>query len=271
MIDIQNGDCLELIKALPDESVDLVVTDCPYHIVSGGCSTGTYGNNHEIFNKVTEIKKDSHGNKFMTGSKHISLCGMLNDYDPYTYTRQGKLFKHNDIKFQEWLPEVYRVLKQGTHCYIMINARNLKELQEKAEEVGFEFQNILIWNKGNATPNRYYLNAYEMILMLRKGKARNINKMGTKNILDIKNIRGNKLHPTEKPVELMKILIENSSNENEIVLDPFMGAGSTGLACKELNRKFIGYEIDEKYYNVAKERIFNVEEKQTTIYDFLGE
>ena len=91
--------------------------------------------------------------------------------------------------------------------------------------------------------------------MLRKGKARNINNMGTKNVLDIPNIIGKKKHPTEKPVELNKILIENSSNVGDVVLDPFMGTGSSGLACKELNRNFIGVEIDEKYYNIAKERL----------------
>lgn len=133
----------------------------------------------------------------------------------------------------------------------------MKDLQIEAEKTGFKFQNILIWNKGNATPNRYYLNSYEMILMLRKGNAKNINNMGTKNILDIKNIIGNKTHPTEKPVALNKILIENSSNENDTILDPFMGTGSCGIACMNLNRNFIGFEIDEKYFNIAKERIYN--------------
>lgn len=78
---------------------------------------------------------------------------------------------------------------------------------------------------------------------------------GTKNILRIPNIIGNKKHPTEKPVELMKILIENSSKEGNIVLDCFMGSGSTGIACIETNRKFIGCEIDKKYYDIAVERI----------------
>ena len=79
--------------------------------------------------------------------------------------------------------------------------------------------------------------------------------MGTKNILDVKNSRTNRLHPTEKPVELMKILIENSSNKNDIVLDPFMGAGSTGVAAINTNRQFIGFEKDENYFNIAKDRI----------------
>ena len=232
MIKLIHDDCLNALKDIPNESIDLVVTDCPYHIVSGGC---------------TNIpRKDE-------------PSGIFNRRNAFTQAnaKSGKLFDNNDIEFKDWLPEIYRVLKKDTHCYIMINARNLKDLQTEAEKVGFKFQNILIWNKGNATPNRYYLNAYEMILMLRKGKARNINNMGCKNIIDVKNIRGNKLHPTEKPVELNKILIENSSNENDVVLDPFMGVGGCGAACQELNRRFIGIEIDENYFKIAQDRMFN--------------
>lgn len=242
MYELYNGDCLDVLKNIPDESIDLVVTDCPYHIVKGGC---------------TNIpRKDETG-------------GILNRRN--TFIREdvtnGKIFKNNDIEFDDWLPDVYRVLKDGTHCYIMINARNVKDLQVACEKVGFKFQNILIWNKGNATPNRYYLNAYEMILMLKKGKARNINNMGQKNIFDIKNLRGNKQHPTEKPVELNKLLIENSSNEGEIVLDPFMGVGACGVACLELNRKFLGIEIDENYFEIARKRI--EEQQNVDIYDDL--
>ena len=71
----------------------------------------------------------------------------------------------------------------------------------------------------------------------------------------INNIIGNKQHPTEKPIELMKLYIENSSNQNDTVLDPFMGSGSTGVACKNINRNFIGIELDENYFNIAKKRI----------------
>ncbi len=235
----------------------MVVTDCPYHIVSGGCTNdavkiGRYTECSGILNHRYEKVR---GNLRNTENGHISLSGILNDLDATTYTREGKLFKHNDIKFSEWLPDIYRVLKYGTHCYIMINPRNLKELQQECEKVGFDFQNIIIWDKGNATPNRYYMNAYEVVLMLRKGKARNINNMGEKNILRVPNIMRTKKHPTEKPVELMEVLIKNSSNEGDTVLEPFMGAGSTGVAAKKLGRNFIGIEIDEKYFNIAKERI----------------
>lgn len=247
-----NDDCMNVLKSMDAESVDLVVTDCPYHIVSGGCSNDAVKIGRYIDN---DVKKDAHGNYYLTESKHVSLCGMLNDANPLTYTKQGKLFKHNEIQFEEWLPEVYRVLKNGTHCYIMINHRNLKELWIKAEEAGFVFQNLLVWDKGNSTPNKYYMNAYELILLLRKGGARKINNMGTTNILRTPNIMRNKKHPTEKPVDLMQILVENSTNEKEVVLDPFMGVGGVGVACKRTNRNFIGIEIDEKYYNVAFERM----------------
>lgn len=228
-IKLYRDDCLAVMKNLPDKSVDLIVTDCPYHIVSGGCTNVP--------------RKDE-------------TSGILNKRNTFTQknAKSGKLFDNNDIEFEQWLPDVYRVLKDSSHCYIMINARNLKNLQTQAEKVGFIFQQLLVWDKGNVTPNKYYMNGCEFILMLRKGKAKNINNVGTKNILSIPNIRG-KLHPTEKPIDLMQILIENSTAPGDTVLDPFMGCGSTGIACVKINRDFIGIEIDDEYYNIAKKRI----------------
>lgn len=260
-VTLYNADCLDVFKDIPNESVDLVVTDCPYHIIGGGCTNdavkiGRYTEPGGIFNRRAEkVKKDSHGNAYMGDSKHVSFCGIFNDADPTTYAKNGTLFKYNEIEFKDWLPKIYRVLKQDSHCYIMINARNLKDLWDCAEKCGFEFQQLIVWDKGNATPNKYYLNAYELILMLRKGGAKNINNMGTKNILKIPNITHTKAHPTEKPSRLMKILIENSTDVGDVVLDPFMGVGSTGVACVQSGRKFIGIEIDERYFNIAKERM----------------
>ena len=152
--------------------------------------------------------------------------------------------------------------------YFEIDKATNKLLQEKsqifAEQKGLsikKFDDIkhIIYNfelsSTGIKNNRYYLNSCEFILMLRKGKAKNINNMGTKNILKISNIIGNKTHPTEKPIELMEVLVNNSSQENELVIDPFMGVGSTGLACIKNNRNFIGIEIDENYFNIAKSRL----------------
>jgi site-specific DNA-methyltransferase (adenine-specific) len=135
---------------------------------------------------------------------------------------------------------------------------------DSGQKAGFKFVKAIIWEKGSKICGRYYMGSYEYVLLFRKGGDRPINNCGTSDILKIpvkklKDENGKNLHDTEKPVELMKILIENSSNEGEVVLDPFMGIGTTGVACKKLNRNFIGYEIDEKYFNIAKERIENTE------------
>lgn len=249
---IRDIDCLIGMKEIPSESIDLVVTDCPYHIVSGGSIT-----NPECKQPTGILEKRK-------SSKHISLGGLLDD--TIQDVRAGKLFRHNDIAFSEWLPEVYRVLKQDTHCYIMINGRNLKELQTEAEKVGFKFQNLLVWKKNSATPNHFYMQCLEFILMLRKGGERWINDMGTINCLSVPNIIGNKQHPTQKPVPLMRILIENSSRKGDVVLDPFMGSGSTAIACIQSERHFVGYEIDEQYYTIACRRIKN-ESRQLNIFD----
>lgn len=221
MVTLLKGDCLELMKDIPDESIDLIATDCPYHIVSGGCTNKGKGNG--IFKKEN--------------------------------ASDGKLFSHNEIEFSEWLPDAFRVLKQNSHCYIMINGRNVKQLQQEAENVGFAFQNLLVWDKGNVTPNRYYMNACEFVLMLKKGRSRTIRHPGTPSVLRYRNKVGSKTHPTEKPIELMECLIKNSTRKFDTVLDPFMGGGSTGVACANTGRRFIGMELDDWYFNVAKERL----------------
>lgn len=261
---LYNQDCLVGLKSIAAESIDLVATDCPYKICAGGVT---------IEERVDEMGGVM---RKRTDSRHVSLCGVLNDKQVVrsnskigdkwlksdqtaapSAVRNGKMFTHNDIAFSEWLPDVYRVLKKGTHCYIMVNARNLKDLQTEAEKVGFVFQNLLVWDKKNATPNKYYMQGLEFILMLSKRPARNINDMGSKNILTVPNIIGNKHHPTEKPIALMEQLIRNSTNEGDIVLDPFAGGGSTLIAAKRLNRRYIGFEIDKQYYDIAYNRLYH--------------
>lgn len=139
--------------------------------------------------------------------------------------------------------------------YLYKSVAILLNFKQKQKKYGFKYQQLLVWDKGNAVANRYYMNSTEYILMLRKGNAKDINNRGTKNILRIPNILGNKNHPTEKPISLMEILITNSSSKDDVVLDPFIGTGATGLACIESCRKFVGIEIDRKYYDIAVKRI----------------
>ena len=230
MIDLRQGDCLELLKDIPDESIDLIVTDPPYKLTSRG-SSGTMGG----YWKEEKAKK-------------------------------GVIFDNNSISCKEYLPEFYRILKNKSILYLMCNNTNLQEMINVATQSGFKFVKSLIWEKGNKICGRYYMNCFEYILLFRKGGDKPIKNCGTPDILKVpikkqKDSNGKNLHDTEKPVELMKILIENSSDENDIVLDPFMGIGTTGVACKELNRNFIGIELDSKYFNIAKERINNVARK----------
>jgi len=167
-----------------------------------------------------------------------------------------KLFKHQKLKISDWIPEVYRVLKEDSHCYIFTNSLNMKEMLTEGEKAGFKLHNILVWEKNNCTPSQFYMKNCEYVLFFRKGKAKWINDIGgSKTVHKYNNIIGNKIHPTEKPVELLKLYISNSSNEGDIILDPFVGSGSTLKASKELNRKYIGYEIDEEYYDVALKNI----------------
>lgn len=221
---IINENAIEFMKTLEDESVDLIVTDPPYKVTPKGCAGNSGG---------MMITKE---------------------------TMKGKIFKHNDIKPIDYIPEFYRLLKDGSHCYIMTNHVNLKEMLNVATECGFHFIKSLVWNKGNKIMGRFYMNQFEYILFFRKGKGKKINKCGTADILNVpnkktKNENGKNLHDTEKPVELMKILVENSSQVGELVLDPFVGVGATAIACKELDRQYIGVELDEHYYNIAVNRI----------------
>ena len=230
-IEIFNEDSIEFMKRLPDECVDLIVTDPPYPTTKRG---GT-GNSGGICKK-----------------KEFS---------------QGKVFKHNNIKPQEYIPELYRVLKEGSHFYIMTNHVNLIEMLNVVTDCGFHFIKSLIWNKGNKIMGQAYMSQFEYILFFRKGKFKKINHCGTSDILDVPNkktkgLDGKNLHDTEKPVELMKILIDNSTQEGDIVFEPFGGIGSTAIACVELNRKCISVEIDDTYFEIKKKRIENYIKKE---------
>lgn len=226
MYSIKQTDMLQELQKIPENSIDCLVTDPPYKLVPGGASTKTEKRPSGIINRNVNVN-----------------------------ARTGNLFDFNNITFDTWLPEVYRVLKPNTHAYIFISGRRLNELTNAALKVGFVWQNLLAWRKQNVTPNRYYMNRCEFILMLRKGGAKPINNMGSTTCLEFLNPTGNKTHPTEKPVDLLKHLILNSTNKGETVLDPFMGTGNTGIACIDTGRNFIGYEIDKKFFLIAEEKL----------------
>lgn len=219
-----NANCLDIISKIPDETVHCVITDPPYSMKhsQGGCTSKKLGK---------AFTRNIHqGNKIL-------------DFDL-------------SIKFSEWLPEIYRILKPNAHCYIFCNDKNLQELLNETSKVGFKESNVLVWIKNNATPNRWYMKNCEFIVFLYKGNAVPIHNMGDKAAIECKNINGkDKLHPTQKPVDLLSILVRNSTNPEDIILDPFMGSGSTGVAAIINDRQFIGIELEEEYYLTAKDQI----------------
>ena len=234
---LYNDDCITVLDNMIQngDTVDMIFTDPPYRVTS----RGNVGNSGGML-------------------KTKSFC-------------EGRVFKHNDIEIEDYLPKFYKVLKETGHCYIMTNHKNLihflktiDEWEDPDTHEGFHFIKSLIWNKGNKIMGHFYMSQFEYILFLRKGAGKKINNCGTSDLISIPNKKtkdetGKNIHDTEKPVDLCKILIENSSNPNEVVFDPFMGVGSCGIAAEQLGRKFIGIELDSNYYEIAKSRIKNVE------------
>ena len=223
---IYNENCLDGIKILPDNCIDLVVSDPPYLLNQ----RGNAGNSGGMLQK--ELNK------------------------------KGKVFEFNNVNIEDYLHELYRVLKDGTHCYLMCNHVNLTHFLKVIDESKFHFIKCLIWQKGNLIMGTKYMNAFEYILFMSKGTNRNVNDCGIPDILSVPNIKtkdidGGNIHDSEKPVRLMEILITQSSNKGDIVLDPFAGSGSTLLACINKNRRFIGWEIDPKYHKLCEKRIKN--------------
>ena len=217
-VKLYNDDCLNVLKDVEDNSIDLVVTDPPYEVITGGRNGGVKGKPSGILTENKQLMKSI-------------------------------------PKADLWLSECFRVMKDGTHIYIMTNTLNLTNYLNIINDVGFKLHNLLVWNKNNTTPNRWYMKNCEYVIFARKGFAKSINNPSSQTVHNFDNIIGNKQHPTEKPVELMKLYVENSSQVGDTVLDPFMGIGSTGVACKELGRNFIGVELDEQYFDIATKRI----------------
>ncbi len=233
---IIQADCLDYLKSLPDRCVDCIVSDPPYGV------------------------------------------NFKNDF----YNDNADFVK---IESKKWLHALHRVLKEGSHCYLFTGTKSLNLWLTNIEESGFEFKNIInvpAYCNGQYLKNNFYFRT-EHILYISKGKARDFNKVDFIKTSgawfnDKRNIKKQEytysypnfwnfifaneksntkklLHPNQKNVKLLEILIKLSSNENDIVLDCFAGSGSLAHACIETNRNFLCCEKDEKYVEVANKRI----------------
>lgn len=217
------GDSYKIIKDIPNKSIDLVVIDPPYEMETRG--TG--------FHK----KKDYYD--------------LIHD--------KGLAVSINE----EILKELDRVMKK-TNIYIFCNKNQMLMYLQFYKERNVD---ILVWHKTNPIPtiNNKYLSDLEYIIFVRDKGVKMYNTYATSSKLyqSIVNKKDKAMykHPTIKPLELLRKFIINSSQEGDIVLDCFIGSGTTAVACKELNRNFIGIELNEEYYNIAKDRIEGINEQ----------
>ena len=210
-------DAVEWLSTLADASVDLVITDPPYESLEKHRKTGT----------TTRLKV----------SKASS-------------NQWFQIFPNE--RFESLLQEVYRVLKKNSHFYLFCDQETMFVIKPIAEKVGFKFWKPIVCDKVTIGMGYHYRARHEYILFFEKGK-RKLNDLGVPDILQSKRVyRG---YPTEKPVDLLEVLISQSSTEGELVMDPFFGSGSTLVAAKKLNRNYIGCDISDAAHEHFQGRV----------------
>lgn len=250
MVQLYKGDCLELMKAIPSGSLDAIITDPPYGTTA--CkwdSVIPFGLMWEQLNRI--IKPN--GAIVLFGSEPFSSALRMSNIKNYKY---------------DWIWE-----KPNGANFLVANYQPLKN-----------YENILVFSegatsytkKGNSCPY-YPQESVGKAYTQKSGKQKTTHENSTvrspiEQIITINDgtrkpktiikftADKNKIHPTQKPVELMEYLIKTYTLENELVLDFTMGSGSTGVACVNTNRNFIGIEMDEKYFNIATKRIEEAQE-----------
>ena len=227
---IYNEDCLEGMKHIPDGSVDLIVTDPPY-----------------LMNYKTGHRKDK---------THRFNDVILND--------------DNEQLITDYVKECYRIMKEDTAMYLFCSSHKVDFFKRELEKE-FSIKNMIIWVKNNHTAGDLesaFGRKYEIVFLVNKGQ-RKFNGERLTDIWEFPRVSGDsQLHQNQKPVELIKRCIEKHSNVGEVVFDGFMGSGTTAAAALDTNRNYIGFELDEYYFNVAEKRIKN-HTTQTDIFDLL--
>lgn len=240
MINLYNGDCLEVMKNIDDKSIDMILCDLPYGTTA--CEWDSIIPFEPLWEQYNRIIKDN-GAIVLFGSEPFSSYLRMSNIKNYKY-------------------DLYWVKEKPT------NFLQLKKRFGKLTE------NIIVFYKKQCTYNPQKYKSNNKI----KNKPKNKNNNSITSAVGFSNIKpynddgtrypndllyfnrvtlGKTIHPTQKPVALLEYLIKTYTNENETVLDNCMGSGSTGVACKNLNRNFIGVELDKHYFEIAKERIEN--------------
>ena len=226
---LYNDDCIRILESIPTNSIDLVIMDPPYEVGTKG--GGSINNVKHMVDTMNELRAKKIDDGYNFKEVHKQLIRVMKNINIYIWC--------NKIQ----IPELFNFYVNQLHCKF----------------------DIICWHKTNALPTycNKYLSDTEYCLYFRNGGFCNpadtddaYENAKTYYVAPL-NQKDKKLykHPTIKPLELLEKFIKNSSHAGDIILDPFMGSGTTGVACKKLNRDFIGIEIDKDYFEIAKNRI----------------
>ncbi len=216
---LSNLDAVAWLRSLPSASVDLLITDPPYESLEKHRAVGT----------TTRLKQ----------SKASSNAWF-------------SIFPN--ARFEELFSEVHRVLKRDSHFYLFCDQETMFAAKPIAERVGFKFWKPLVWDKQKIGMGYHYRARYEFILFFEKGK-RKLKNLGIADV--ISEPRVFKGYPTEKPVAVSEVLIGQSSDEGQVVVDPFSGSGSTGVGAVKNGRHFWGNDLAADAVEVARPRLLD--------------
>ena len=231
--ELHNGDCLEVMDKLIAEGVkiDCILTDPPYGTTA--CKWDTIIPFEEMWSRLNKLIKPN-GAIVLFGSEPFSSALRMSNIKNYKY---------------DWIWEK----EQGTNQFLA-----KKQPLRKIENISVFYKKQAVYNPQMTIGSSYKVNRVigcELFGSPKKIKTINEGKRYPVNVLKFNRELSNRYHPTQKPIDLLEYLIKTYTNENELVLDFTMGSGSTGVACMNTNRKFIGMELDENYFNIAKQRI----------------
>ena len=238
-----NNECIEAMKTLKGNSIDCIICDLPYNITA--CSWDNLIPFDKLWEQYNRILKDN-ANIILFSSGNFTF---------ELYSSNPKQYKYKLI----WKKNVptgmasakYRPMKYYEEILVFQKGKGVYNPQMK-DRVG---------DKKECYKYDHYCGDNNHLSDFKKQPKRyDPNKVQPSDVLEFNVVpnRNGKLHPTQKPIELLEWLVKTYSNEEDTILDNCMGSGTTGVACKRLNRKFIGIEMDKKYFNIAKERIENV-------------
>lgn len=220
MINLEKTNGLQFISELEANSVDMIFTDPPYWTLNKWRDVGT-----------------------------TTRLGGNGDKDKQT----GWFDTIDSEELWQLMLEMFRVLKNNRHAFIMCDGQTLKWVLGYAEEAGFNYYKPLVWDKVSLGMGYHLRNRHEFIVMLDKGKNRKPKSFSIPDIITVPMIKGG--YPTEKPQPLIDLFVEQFTEENELVIDPFFGSGVVAVSCKDFGRRFKGSDISDTAFNHAQSRL----------------